>query len=163
MRARASALRLQYPSAMRSETFAGQRSVLGWTSAAMLTLVPVAAFQLGAVRRLPDPPGAIFASERLTLSPMAHPLGIPDSLLGLTSYGVTLGLVVASRRADVRRLLAYKLAGDVAAATFNMVRQVVRFRSLCSWCTGTALCTLGMGYAGRHLLRRQLGRGAKQY
>lgn len=114
------------------------------------TLLVVALFQSGAMDRLPDPPARIFDSERITLSKMAHPLGIPDSFLGLGSYGATLTLLLlADRHRWARRTLGLKLMGDGAAAAFNAVRQVKVFGKLCSWCTGTALATGVMVYAGR--------------
>jgi hypothetical protein len=51
-------------------------------SAALVTLLPAAAHQLGCLTHLPDPPGEFFASDRITESKAAHPLGIPDGLLG---------------------------------------------------------------------------------
>jgi len=45
--------------------------------------------QVGAIDHLPDPPGSVFASDRITKSKSAYPLGIPDGILGLTSYGAT--------------------------------------------------------------------------
>jgi uncharacterized membrane protein len=117
---------------------------------ALGTLAVVALFQSGVVDRLPDPAGEVFASERITLSKMAHPLGIPDSYLGLGSYGATLGLMLKARNCDVaRRALGFKLMVDGSMAGFNAVRQVVRFGKLCSWCTGTALATAVMVYGGR--------------
>lgn len=84
---------------------------------------------------------------------MAHPFGVPDSLLGLASYGTTLGLAVTSTRCrPARLLLGGKLVLDGAAAAFNATRQVTRFRKLCSWCTGTALATAVMVYAGREVI-----------
>jgi uncharacterized membrane protein len=126
-------------------------------AAAIATLLPVAAHQLGLLRHLPDPPGALFDSDQITESKAAHPLGIPDSLLGLGSYNVTLGLAILARKSPLAaKLLAAKLIADGGLASFNMVRQVVSFRKLCSWCTGTALCTYAMLYAGRKLLKSEL-------
>ena len=68
------------------------------TCAAVVTLIPVVAHQIGAIDHLPDPPGSIFASDRITESKSAFPLGIPDGILGMTSYGVTLGLSCPQRR-----------------------------------------------------------------
>ena len=66
------------------------------------------------------------------------------------SYGATLALVLLSRtKPAARRLLGFKLLADTSLAGFNVVRQVVSFRKLCSWCTGTAICTAAMGLAGR--------------
>jgi uncharacterized membrane protein len=133
------------------------QALLITTSAALATLVPVAAHQLGWIDHLPDPPTELFASDAITESNAAHPLGIPDSLLGLGSYGATLALVLMARkRQGASKLLAAKLLADGSLAGFNMARQIVSFRKLCSWCTGTALCTAAMLFAGRKLIAVQL-------
>jgi uncharacterized membrane protein len=125
-------------------------ALIATTTAALLTLVPVAAHQLGALPHLPDPPGRLFASDEITESKAAHPFGVPDSLPGLASYGTTLTLaLLAEDHPAARKLLKAKLLADGALATFNLVRQVVVFRKLCAWCTATALCTYGMLYAAR--------------
>ena len=126
-------------------------------SVALLTLLPVAAHQLGCLEHVPDPPGRVFASDEITESAAAHPLGIPDSLLGLGSYGVTLALSLGSRKnQNVRKALVLKLLVDGSVAGFNVVRQMVLFRRLCSWCTGTALCTVAMLVFERATIRNQL-------
>jgi uncharacterized membrane protein len=128
------------------------------TCAAMATLIPVVAHQIGAIDHLPDPPGPIFASDRITGSKSAFPLGIPDGILGLTSYGVTLGLVaLAARNRKANKFLATKLLVDGSLATFNVARQAVSFRRLCSWCTATAVCTAAMVVAGREIIASELG------
>ncbi len=128
---------------------------------ALGTLAAVALFQGGAIDALPDPPGQIFDSERITLSKMAHPLGIPDSYLGLASYGATLALLVlADENLWARRALGFKLMGDAGAAGFNAVRQVVSFGQLCSWCTATAVATGVMVYGGRRAVVRAVRFGA---
>jgi uncharacterized membrane protein len=116
--------------------------LVGANVAAILTLLPVAVYQLGLIDSLPDPPWVIFASDKITSSKAAHPLGIPDSILGIGSYGITLGLVVLTRQnRRWSRYLKLKLVADGSAAGFNVVRQAVVFRKMCSWCTGTAVCT----------------------
>lgn len=124
--------------------------------AAIATLLPVSAHQLGVLSHLPDPPGSLFASDTITNSKAAHPFGIPDGLLGLASYSATLALVLSAQKSSAaRKLLVFKLAGDGALAGFNVVRQIVSFRKLCSWCTGTALCTGVMLLAGRRIFAQQ--------
>jgi uncharacterized membrane protein len=118
-------------------------------SAAIATLVPVALYQCHAIESLPDPPGAWFDSEQITSSNAAHPMGVPDSLPGIASYGVTLALAILSRRSLLaRKLFGAKLVLDGGMATVNVVKQVVSFRKLCSWCTGTALMTAVLVPAG---------------
>lgn len=131
-------------------------------SAAIGTLIPVALFQAEVTDTLPDPPGEIFASERITLSKTAHPLGIPDSYLGLASYSTTLGLLLAAERSSLaRKALGAKLLADAGMAGFNVVRQVFTFRKICSWCSGTAVATFLMVYSGRAAIRALESSAAK--
>lgn len=131
----------------------GPDSLAVATVAALSTLVPVAAFQCGLLRHLPDPPSVLFDSDAITSSKLAHPLGIPDAVLGLGSYGVTLTLTLLSRRSRLaRKVLPWKVAADGSIAAFNFVRQVIVFRKLCSWCTGTVACTALMLRQATHPL-----------
>jgi uncharacterized membrane protein len=128
--------------------------LLGATCTALATLVPVALFQLGAISTLPDPPSSVFDSDRITMSKTAHPFGIPDSLLGLASFGATLALaLLAAKSRRARTLLGMKLGLDVSVAAFNATRQVKDFGKLCSWCSATALSAGVMAYAGRGSIR----------
>ena len=139
--------------ATRSEPTAHTLTVAG-ASIALATLVPVALFQTGVLERLPDPPGSWFASERITKSKDAYPLGIPDALPGLASYSATLTLALFAPRSPLaRRLLGPKLALDGAVAGFNFAKQIVKYRKLCSWCTGTSLATAVTCIAGRKYLQ----------
>jgi uncharacterized membrane protein len=126
------------------------------------TLVPVALHQLGLLEHLPDPPGALFESDAITESEMAHPFGVPDGLMGLASYGTTLALAcVADRSQMARKALGAKLLLDGGAAGFNATRQVVRFRRVCSWCMGTAVATAVMVWAGRRFVAAAVRGGAE--
>jgi uncharacterized membrane protein len=124
--------------------------LIGAACVALATLVPVALYQTHVIKRLPDPPVKVFNSERITMSKTAHPFGVPDALLGLASFGATLGLaLLASRSRSAKKLLGVKLVLDASMAAFNASRQVIEFDSLCSWCTATALSAGVMAYAGR--------------
>ena len=120
---------------------------VAWGLAASTLLAIVAAKQLGIIGHLPDPPGRIWNSDAITSSKTAHPLGIPDGILGLASYATTITLLLAAPKSPTaRRLLPYKLTADASAAAFNTARQLITFRRLCSWCTATALATVAMVY-----------------
>jgi uncharacterized membrane protein len=145
-----------------TDDYTSNPTLVAACSAALLTLLPVAAYQLGVLRHLPDPPGTIFASDRITKSRAAHPLGILDSLLGLASYGVTLALALNVNKApQMRKALALKLLMDGSLAGFNVARQLVSFRRLCSWCTGTALCTAAMLLSERASMSARGGKFSK--
>lgn len=125
---------------------------------ALLTLAPVALRQVHLLRHLPDPPSKFFDSDGITGSKQAYPFGMPDGVLGLSSYAVTSLLALLVLRGDAKssglteRLLGIKLLADGTAAAFNTVRQVLTFRKLCSWCMGTVLATGVMVYAGRRFI-----------
>ena len=128
--------------------------------AALATLIPVALYQLNVISELPDPPLPVFDSERITNSKTAHPMGIPDALLGLASFGTTLTLALLARRnKTAKKLLGAKLGMDASVAAFNAVRQVAEFGKLCSWCTATALSAGVMAYAGRSSIREVVVEG----
>ena len=133
---------------------AGDVILLSACCTTLVTLVPVALYQLSITPSLPDPPYFLFDSETITSSKAAHPFGIADSLLGLASFGTTLALILLAKRNPVaKKLLGAKLTMDAAAAAFNAGRQVVSFGKLCSWCTGTAIAAGVMAYAGRNVIR----------
>jgi uncharacterized membrane protein len=135
----------------------GDKLLIAACCTALATLVPVALYQTGVLDRLPDPPFAVFDSERITSSHAAHPLGIPDGLLGLASFSTTLALALfAERHTKLRKLLGLKLTLDASVAAFNATRQVVSFGKLCSWCTGTAAAAGVMAYSGRDAIEEAL-------
>ncbi len=120
---------------------------------AMAALVPIALFQSGAVHTLPDPSGKyfgqFFASEQITSSREAHPFGVPDSLLGLVSYGTTLALACSAPRSRfARKALGGKLLLDGSMAAMNTWKQFAKFGRACSWCMITATSTAVMMAAG---------------
>lgn len=134
--------------------------MLGACCVTLATLVPVALHQTGVLDHLPDLPGNLFDSDRITGSRTAHPLGVPDGVLGLASFSTTLALILLARRNHAARaLLGAKLAGDAAFAGFNLARQVIQFGKLCSWCTGTALAALTMSAAGKMVIADALSEG----
>lgn len=132
-------------------------ALIAASAASIVSLAPVALYQLGAVRHLPDPPFRLFDSDAITSSRMAHPFGVPDSLLGIASYGVTLALALApAERSMLRRALAAKIALDGCLAGANTVRQMVSFRRICFWCMGTVLTSAAIVWSGRKLLRSEI-------
>lgn len=124
------------------------------TTAALLTLVPVALRQFKVIRRLPDPDHHIFNSNRVVTSNKSKYFGVPDSALGFGSYSATLALVLLAPKIPVaRKLVGPKLALDTTVAAVNTVRQFTSFRKLCSWCFLTVAATAAMAITGRKHLR----------
>ena len=120
-------------------------AVLGLTALAVVSLGVITLRQLGAVKRLPDPPSSLFDSNKVVMSPQARKLlGIPDGILGLASYGATVGCAwwnyrLPSRRSSVA--LSSKVAVDVSQALIRSLRQWPEFGCLCSWCLIPVTCS----------------------
>jgi uncharacterized membrane protein len=151
------------PNKILSAGDSNQRIMLATCSVALAALVPVALYQTGVISHLPDPPCSVFDSDRITQSKAAYPFGIPDALLGLASFSVTLALIVASRNnVKARKLLGAKLAIDAGAAAFNATRQIISYGKLCSWCMGTAISAGVTTYAGRHVVAESFA-GAQHF
>lgn len=106
----------------------------------------VAAYQTGVVRRLPEPPAAIFDAETVDASGEAYALlRTPDATLGLVSYAVTLVLAGVGSTDRHRRspaiplALATKVAFDALGGLYLTAEQMSKHRKFCSWClTATA-------------------------
>ncbi len=124
---------------------------IAFCSIAIASLVPVVLVQLRVIKNLPDPPGSIFDSKRIVTSKSAYRLGIPDGVLGLGSYSITLVLLITATpsRPLLRGALRAKLLLDGTVAARKARGQMKQFGRICSWCMGTALATAGVVYFAR--------------
>ena len=152
------------------EYLRNRRRVAGLSLAAIGSMGLIAAYQLGLIDDLPDPPVPHFDAERVDAAPQAYQyLRMPDAVIGLASYAVTLGLAAygGGDRARTAPLvpvaLAAKAAVDAANAAKLSVDQWTQHRSFCGWCLLAAGATfaslpLTLPEAGA-AVRRLLGRG----
>lgn len=135
----------------------GLRGALLCCGAAMGALIPVALFQLRLLKKLPDPPGPVFDSARIVTSKDAFPLGIPDGLLGLGSYGATFLLLLAAEAGagsgGLETALKAKLLMDGSMAGWNSAKQWRNFGRICSWCMAAAAATGAMVCFGYGAMR----------
>lgn len=113
----------------------------------MASLAIVALYQLGMLKRLPEPPIPGLDAEKVNGSTEAyHLLKTPDAVLGLGSYAATLGLVAmgGANRAQTQPWLPLALAAKAALDTFQAAsltrKSWVNYRafSLYSLITATA-------------------------
>lgn len=147
-----------------------RRRVAGLSLAAIGSMGVIAAYQLGILRRLPDLPLPLFDAEKVDAAPQAYRyLEMPDAVLGLGSYAVTLALAAygGADRARTQPLVPLALAAkatlDAANAAKLSVDQWTEHRAFCAWCLVAAGATfaalpLTLPEAGA-ALRRLAGRG----
>lgn len=111
----------------------------------------VAAYQMGLVEHLPEPPLGILDADAVDASGEAYQyLKTPDAALGLVSYAATLVLagMGSARRANERPwipvALAAKVGLDAASGLYLTVEQASKHRRFCSWCLLAAGLSMAM-------------------
>jgi hypothetical protein len=109
----------------------------------------VGAYQLGLIRRLPDPPLGPFDSEKVDASDYAYKrMDTPDGALMLLTYSVTAVLAAAGGQDRARTrpwlpiALAAKSAYDSATALQLAREEWDENSALCAYCQAATVTTL---------------------
>jgi len=106
-------------------------------------------YQMGVIKRLPDPPLPKVDSERVVSSDEAYNrLAAPDAVLGVNSYALTMALAAMGGKDRARKTpwIPLALAGKIMFDLFQVVRmtrkQWTQHRTLCFWCLASAAATI---------------------
>ncbi len=126
----------------------------GWLMAvaalAAVDAVIVGLRQTGIIRRLPEPPGRIWDTNRVVTAPVAYALGVPDAPVAAVTYLALIGFAARLGGRSPRRRpwsalgLAAGTAGAAAGAAFYLWDMLAREKKLCPYCLGTATATMAM-------------------
>lgn len=139
-----------------------RRWILGLSLFGTLMAQIVTLFQMGLVRRLPDPPGP-FDATRVDASDYAYKrLAVPDGVLMLLTYGATAALAAAGggdrarRRPALPLLLAAKTGYDTYTCLTLAREEWAENRAFCPYCQAATLASvaslaLALPEAGRAL------------
>jgi len=107
-----------------------------------------ALYQMGIIRKIPEPPWTKFNAEKVNGSGEAYShLASPDALLGLVSYGLTACLAGAGAQSRWKTHpwiplgMAGKIVMDAALAGKLTVDEWTKHRALCFWCLLTTAAT----------------------
>lgn len=129
-----------------------RRKTLGLSLLAAGTMMPIALYQMGIIRHLPEVPLPRLNADAVDASREAYAiLATPDAVLGLVSFSVTAWLAAAGGedRVQSQRWIPIALAGKVAIDMVNGVRlsidQWTNHREFCSWClvaAGASIATV---------------------
>ncbi len=118
-----------------------RRGTVGLLLAAIGSLGVVSLYQVGIIRRVPEPPLPYLDADGVDAAPEAYEvLNMPDALLGIASYALTAALAAAGgedRATDrpwIPLSLTAKVAFDVAQAGKLTLEQWTRHRAFCLWC-----------------------------
>lgn len=118
---------------------------------AMGSLGVVAMYQLGIIKHVPEPNLPFLDADEVDAAGEAYQaLAMPDAVIGIASYALTLALAARGgrkRTTDEPWLpvaLAGKVLADAAIAVALTAEQAFKHRAFCSWCVAAAGATLAM-------------------
>lgn len=146
-----------------------RRNILGLSLFSSAVLGCIALYQMGVLKKLPEPRWRGFNAEKIHGSAQAYSiLAIPDAVLGLASYAVTACL--AGRGSENRWRthpsmpigMGLKVLADAAFAGKLTVDECRNFRSLSLWSllvAGAAMTALSLAIPETKAALRQCLRG----
>jgi len=122
-----------------------RRGIIGLAFFSCAVLGTVALYQIGIIKKLPQPPSRAFNSRRVHRSSQAYAiLQTPDAFLGLASYAVTacLAAMGTENRAPWMSIaLALKLLADSAMALKLTLDEATKLRAFSIWSILAAAAT----------------------
>jgi uncharacterized membrane protein len=128
-----------------------RRRITALSLVSMTSMAVVVLYQMGVIRRIPEPPFAGLDAEKVDASAEAYQiLAVPDGALGLVSYAATLTLAAAGGKHRARTApwlplaLTLKATVDAAQAARLTWDQWAVHRAFCSWCLLAAGATLAV-------------------
>jgi hypothetical protein len=147
---------------------AARRKVVGLSLVAMGAMAPIALYQIGIIKHLPEPPLPMLNADAVDASAEAYAiLAIPDAFLALGSYAATAALaaMAGTDRAETKPwiplALAAKVALDAAVSAKLTVDQWTKHRAFCSWCllgAGATFATMPLVVPETRAALRRLSR-----
>ncbi len=155
-----------------SEHLTRRRQVAGLTLAAIGSLGVVALYQLGLVDHVPEPPFPGLDADTVDASAEAYAvLAMPDAVLGIASYAVTLGLAAmggqerTTARSWLPVALALKVGFDALVAAKLTREQWTIHRAFCMWCllaAGATFASVPLVVPEARAALRVLGQGQRR-
>jgi uncharacterized membrane protein len=128
-----------------------RRQVVGLSLVAAAAMGVVSLYQMGLVRKPPEPPLPYLDAARVSGSAQGYAvLEMPDAPLALLSYATTLALAAMGGADRSRRLplvplaLAGKVAVDALVSAKLSADQATRYKAACLWCLGASAATWAM-------------------
>jgi uncharacterized membrane protein len=128
-----------------------RRRVVGLSLVAAAAMGVVSLYQMGLVRKPPEPPFGPFDAARVSGSAQGYAvLEMPDAPLALMSYATTLALAAMGGADRARRMplvplaLAGKVAVDAMVSAKLSADQATRYKAACLWCLGASAATFAM-------------------
>lgn len=132
----------------RSSHMRNRRAIAALSLLAAAPLGVVALWQLGLIRKLPDPPLKSFDAEKVNGAAQAYDkFSTPDAILGIGSLAATMalaGMGGPDRGRIVTLAMAGKVVLDAIVAGKLTIDQATKYRAFCILCLLSAGATAAM-------------------
>lgn len=125
-----------------------RRGIVGLSFFSAGVMGGIALYQMGIVKKIPEPPWHKFNAEKVNGSAEAYShLATPDALLGLVNYVITACLAGAGAQSRwkthpwIPLTMAGKIMMDATLGGKLTVDQWTKYRAFCFWCLLTTAAT----------------------
>lgn len=132
-----------------------RRGIIALTLCSCAALGVTALYQIGVLKKLPQPALPGFSSKRVHRSAQAYSmLDTPDALLGLASYSVTAALAASGsqerwhKHPAISTTMGLKLLADAAFASKLTADEFTKIRAFSIWSLLVTACTFGSLFLG---------------
>jgi hypothetical protein len=152
---------------------ANRRGIVCLSLAAAASMGLIAAYQMGIIKHLPEPPLPKMDADKVDASDEAYEkLSTPDAFLGLTSYAVTATLAAmgGQGRAKSQPWIPLALAGKVALDASQAAKltwdQWAKHKAFCFWCllaAGATFATVPLVFSEARAALRELGKRPRRH
>ncbi|WP_162052229.1 vitamin K epoxide reductase family protein [Pontibacter pamirensis] len=143
----------------KSTKTAYRRSIAASAAAGLVDFSLISLLQLGYFRKLPDFPGKVFNTVKVNTSKDAVMLGMPDGVISLGGYAVTMLLAVAGARFKKRSrvldlVLGAVVLGQAAGAAQYLYKMAFVQKRICVYCVAGAVINFASLKPAYHLIRK---------
>ena len=129
----------------KSKAAGYRRDIAALAAAGLADFSLISLLQMGYFKKLPDPPGKVFDTVKVNTSKDAAIMGMPDGVISLGGYALTMLLAMAGMRYKKKsRLFDLALGGVVlgqaAGAAHYLYKMATVEKKVCVYClTGAAI------------------------
>lgn len=127
----------------KSTATKSRRNIAALAAAGLADFSLISLLQLGFFKKLPDPPGKVFDTVKVNTSKDAVMMGLPDGVISLGGYALTMLLATAGTRFKKKsRLLDLALGavviGQAAGAAQYLYKMAFVQKKICVYCVAGA-------------------------
>lgn len=128
----------------KSKKTKNRRKIAALAALGLIDFSLISLLQMGYIKKLPDLPGKLFDTEKVNTSKDAVIMGLPDGVIALGAYTLTMILAVAGMRLKKKRsryadlALGAVVAGQAAGAANYLRKMAFVQKKVCLYCVAGA-------------------------